>query len=215
MTAPAKFLFDNDFGRGGKSGAASGHHAALAEAEARGFRSGYAAAKAEIAEAAQQHLAGALARSAAALETLARGLRALEGRLEAEAVEVAMAVATKLAPALIAREPIAEVAALATECFRNLHGAPHVVVRINDAIFAAARTHLEEVAATSGFQGRLIVLAAAEIAPGDCRIEWADGGAVRNRAATEGMIAEAVTHYLAVRRPAMTDAMHGGANADE
>jgi flagellar assembly protein FliH len=213
MTGPAKFLFDTDFGSGRKSGAASAHQGSLAEAEARGFRSGYAAAKAEIAEAEQQTLAVALGRSAAALETLARGLRAVEGRLEAEAVEIAVAVATKLAPVLIAGEPLAEVVGLVTECFRHLHGTPHVVVRVNDAIFAAARERLDEVAATSSFQGRLIVLAEAEIAPGDCRIEWADGGAVRSRAAVEGLIAEAVSRYLAARRPA-TDAINCGAMSD-
>jgi flagellar assembly protein FliH len=38
-----------------------------------------------------------------------------------------------------------------------------------------------------------------EIAPGDCRIEWADGGIVRERAATEAAIGEAVARYIAAR----------------
>jgi len=48
--------------------------------------------------------------------------------------------------------------------------------------------------------GRLVVLAQPDIAPGDCRIEWADGGLVRERAAAEAVIAEAVSRYVAVRR---------------
>ena len=67
------------------------------------------------------------------------GLAAVEGRLEAEAVEVAVAVGRKLAPELIAREPFAEIAALATECFKQLVTAPHIVVRVNDALLAAAK----------------------------------------------------------------------------
>ena len=35
--------------------------------------------------------------------------------------------------------------------------------------------------AARGFEGRLVVLAEPEIAPGDCRIEWADGGVVRDQ----------------------------------
>ena len=38
------------------------------------------------------------------------------------------------------------------------------------------------------------------MAPGDCRIEWADGGLVRDRAATEAAIGEAVSRYVAARR---------------
>jgi len=51
-----------------------------------------------------------------------------------------------------------------------------------------------------GFEGRLILLAEPGMAPGDCRIEWADGGLVRDRAATEAAIGEAVSRYLAARR---------------
>ena len=42
--------------------------------------------------------------------------------------------------------------------------------------------------------------AESDIAPGDCRIEWADGGLDRDRARAEAAIAEAVENYLAVRR---------------
>ncbi len=44
------------------------------------------------------------------------------------------------------------------------------------------------------------MLGEADVAPGDCRIEWADGGLVRDRAATEQAITEAVERYVAVRR---------------
>ena len=48
---------------------------------------------------------------------------------------MAVAVAGKLAPELIAREPFAEISALATECFRHLVATPHVVVRIGADIY--------------------------------------------------------------------------------
>ena len=182
MGAPAKFLFDNDFavGERTKSSVALAEHAAkLTEAEAAGYRKGFAAAKAEADQ-----------RAAAAVET----------RLETEAVEVAVAVARKLAPELIAREPFAELSALAAGCFRHLVAAPHVVVRVNDALQERARELLEETARAGGFDGRLVVLAEPEIAPGDCRIEWADGGVKRDRATIEGAIEEAVARYVAARR---------------
>jgi len=41
-------------------------------------------------------------------------------------------VARKLAPALIACEPFAEISALASSCFRELIASPHIAVRVND-----------------------------------------------------------------------------------
>ena len=74
------------------------------------------------------------------------------------------------------------------------------MVRVNDPLYADARERLEEIARMRGFEGRLVVLAEPDIACGDCRIEWADGGVNRDRAAIEAAIGEAVARYLAVRR---------------
>jgi flagellar assembly protein FliH len=198
MSAPAKFLFDNDFGPAKKEKSSvtlAEHGARLADAETIGYRKGFAAAKAET----EQHAAVALQRIAAALEALNRGLGAVETRLETEAVEVAVAVAKKLVPELIAREPFAEIFALATDCFRHLVAAPHVVVRVNEWLHQGARDELERITHASGFDGRLVVLAEPDIAVGDCRIEWADGGVKRDQAATEAVIDEAVARYIAGR----------------
>ena len=43
------------------------------------------------------------------------------------------------------------------------------------------------------------MLAEPDIATGDCRIEWADGGVNRDRSATEAAIDEAVTRYVNAR----------------
>lgn len=211
MSAPAKFLFEADFGAPRPHGADPAAKAALAQAEARGYDNGHAAASAETA----RRGAEALERIGGAIENLAGNLRAIEARLEAEAVDVAVAVARKLAPALVAREPFAELAALAADCFAHLVGAPHVAVRVNDALFAQAREELETIARAHGFDGRLVVLAEPDIAPGDCRIEWADGGVVRDRAKAEAAVAEAVANYLAVRRADARAADPSGAKSDE
>jgi flagellar assembly protein FliH len=204
--AQAKFLFDVDFSAGQSAKEAeptlteAAHQIAVSDAEARGYRNGVNAAEAQLKIEAERNMAAALARIADSLELLARSLNAVEGRFEAESVEVAVAVARKLAPQLIAREPLAEIAALVTECFGELLKAPHVVVRVNDALYATARKHLEDIAHARGFEGRLVVLGEPDIQPGDCRIEWADGGLKRDRAATEAGVIEAVDRYLIVRR---------------
>ena len=200
--SPAKFLFDQDFAAASKAKPAiplEQHEAQLHEAQTTGYLRGFAAARAEILTEAELSSAAALERIVATLEGIGHGLSRVEARLETEAIEVAVAVAKKLAAVLIEREPLAEISELATECFRHLVSAPHVVVRVSDALHAQAREQLEQAARTNGFEGRLVVLAQPEIAPGDCRIEWADGGVNRERSVTEAAIDEAVTRYVKAR----------------
>ncbi len=203
MGAP-KFLFDRDFGPAAETKApaipAVEHAAALAEAETRGYRAGMAAAEAQARTEAERRQALAFERIAAGVEQLRQGLKRVEDRFEAEAVEVALAVGRKLASDLIAKEPFAEITALADQCFREMITAPHIVVRVNTELYSEAKQRLEEIGRARGFEGRLVVMSETDIAPGDCRIEWADGGLKRDRAATEAAIADAVGRYIAARR---------------
>jgi flagellar assembly protein FliH len=206
MKAREKFLFDVDFAKGADLKPAeptltlAEHAAKVAEAETDAYRRGFAAAQAEAKAEADRRVAAAVERIAEKLAGATAALQAVEARLESEAVEVAVAVARKLAPALIAREPFVEIAALASECFRQLVSSPHVAVRVSDTLYAITRAKLDEIARARGFEGRIVVLAEPEIAPGDCRIEWADGGVNRNGAAAEATISEAVTRYVNARR---------------
>ena len=79
--------------------------------------------------------------------------------METEAVDVAVAVARKLCTELIAREPLGEIMALVSDCFSHLVSTPHLVVRINDSLYEAARDKIERLAAQAGFEGRLVILA--------------------------------------------------------
>jgi flagellar assembly protein FliH len=202
MGAPTKFLFDVDFAGGERkqSVALAEHALKLAEAETAAHRRGFAEGQADAKAASDRRIAEALEHIAAGIGHASGELKTIETRLECEAVEVAVAVARKLAPALIAREPFAEIAALAGDCFRQLVSSPHIAVRVNDALYDVARQKLDEIVRAAGVEGRLVVLAEPEIAAGDCRIEWADGGINRNQAAAEAAIAEAVAGYISARR---------------
>ncbi len=201
-----KFLFDTDFAGGDGKSALADQAQKLAAAEAAGREKGYAQAQSDAAVESSRRLTDALDRIAAAIGVANKALAAIETRLECEAVEVAVAVARKLAPALIAREPFAEISALAGDCFRQLVAAPHIAVRVNDALYAVAKEKLDDIARAKSFEGRLVVLAEPDIALGDCRIEWADGGVNRDNAAANAAIGTAVDGYVSARRAA--DAGH-------
>jgi flagellar assembly protein FliH len=206
--APIKFLFDHDFaaaGEGKTSIKLTEHAVKLKEAEAAGYQRGFADGQAEIKAEADRRTAAALERIAATLEKLDRSLSGVEAKVETEAVAVAVAVAMKLAPALMTREPFIEVSALAINCFRQLVASPHVVVRVHDSLHAVAREKLEQLVRECGLESRLVVLAEPEIAPGDCRIEWADGGITRDSAAIEHAIDDAVARYIDAKLSAVSD----------
>jgi flagellar assembly protein FliH len=196
VNQPVKFLFDVEFDRNGSRSRAAEHEAAVTAADAEGYRRGFTAAKAEAIAETERRLAAALGHAADGLGDIFRKLSVLETRLEHEAVEVALSVARKLAPALIAREPLAEIEALVTDVFAHERSAPHVVVRLAEDLLETANARLKEISEQRGFAGRLVLLPAPELAPDECRIEWADGGVVRERAAIENRIAEAVARYL-------------------
>jgi flagellar assembly protein FliH len=141
----------------------------------------------------------ALEEIAIAIKGIAGRFSGIEARMETEAVDVAVAVARKLCTELIAREPLGEITGLVSDCFSHLVSTPHLVVRINDSLYEAARDKIERLAQQAGFEGRLVILAEPEIATGDCRIEWADGGVVLERAAIEAKINELVGRYIASR----------------
>ena len=206
MAGQAKYMFDQDFApdavTGEKPIAMAEHAILLSEAESKGFRDGFAAAELEGTAVAARRTAVAFEQIGDTLDRLARGLAAVEQRLETEAVELAVAIARKLAPELVLREPFAEIAALATECLKQLSTAPHVVIRVNDALLETASTQLTDIARTRGFEGRLVVLAEPELAVGDCKIEWADGGVIRDQAKTDLTIGNAIGRYLEARQTA-------------
>ncbi|MGB7034929.1 MAG: FliH/SctL family protein [Xanthobacteraceae bacterium] len=203
-----KFLFDTDFAGGGDGKSVLADQAQkLAAAEAAGREKGYAQAQSDAAVESSRRLTDALDRIAAAIGVANKALAAIETRLECEAVEVAVAVARKLAPALIAREPFAEISALAGDCFRQLVAAPHIAVRVNDALYAVAKEKLDDIARAKSFEGRLVVLAEPDIALGDCRIEWADGGVNRDNTAANAAIGTAVDGYVSARRAATQDTL--------
>ncbi|MGB8399867.1 FliH/SctL family protein [Bradyrhizobium sp.] len=203
MAAPAKFLFDTDFSAPEKTRERAATSAEIAQkvaaVEARAFGDGYDAGQREAKAESDRRGALALEEIAIAIKAIATRFSGIEARMETEAVDVAVAVARKLCGELIAREPLGEITGLVSDCFAHLVSTPHLVVRINDALYEAAREKIERLAQQSGFEGRLVILAEPEISTGDCRIEWADGGVVLERAAIEAKIDELVGRYMASR----------------
>jgi len=200
--SPARFTFDLDMARTQRKTRVVGEDEIaqmLADARRAGYEEGVAAGRASVEAKAADGLAKAaekLANNAAVMtETL---FQARKAHLE-EAVQLSASIARKLAAHLIARQPQAEMAALISECMASLDHAPHLVIRCHPDLCGPMRAAAEERMKSSGFAGRLVVMGDPDIRLGDGRLEWADGGLVRDINAISNDINSRIGAYLAAR----------------
>jgi flagellar assembly protein FliH len=188
----SKYLFDCDFRSPG--GAKT---TAVQEAEARGRAQGLAEGRRQGAAEAETQLNAAMRRLADAAVGLLAGLDAHQARLEEEALAFGAALGRKLAGSALAAQPLEQILETARASLQHLRGVPHLVVRVNEALVEAVEARVQRIARERGYEGRLVVIGEPDIAPGDGRIEWADGGVVREQA----QIAAAVDAALAGAGP--------------
>ena len=201
--APAKFRFDLDLGHREERNSVMTDSAVAAlvnNARTEGRREGLA----EGERAATVKAAQAIARAA---ELLADHTAALNAALDdnrratlAEAVDLAAVVGKKLAHNLLAKEPAAEIEALIAECLASLDAVPHLVIRCHPELADAVREIAMARIANSGFTGRLVVLGDPDRTISDAKIEWADGGIVRDSAALEAEIDQRIANFIAAHR---------------
>lgn len=200
--APAKFNFDLDLGRPRERNSVVTETAMatlLADARTAGRAEGFAEGERSAMAAAARQLAGAANGLADRVAALAASLEDSKKATLAEAVELAAGIARKLAGALVEREPAAEIEMLIAECLASLDGVPHMVIRCHPSLAGAVREIATARMSTSGFTGRLVVMGDPDQALGDGRIEWVDGGIVRNMAAISAEVDDRVAAYLAAR----------------
>jgi flagellar assembly protein FliH len=197
--APAKFTFDLDLAHR-PANAMSLSDAMRGEIEQQARSAGYAEGLAAGEKAASAAAAQALAAAAASIAQHAASLLAAADKAHAQAERDAIALAStigrKLAAGLIAREPTAEIEALFADCLASLGAVPHLVIRCHPSLADKIREIATARIAQSGFSGRLVVMGEPEIALGDGRIEWAQGGLVRDSAAIAAEIDRRIADYL-------------------
>ena len=173
-----KFLFERDFR---DPDAAPKNLAALQAAEERGHARGLAEGRKQAMAETDTQMAAAMRRLADAAVSLLAGMDAHHARLEDEALAFGTALGRKLAGAALASQPLEAIAAAARASFQHLRGVPHLVVRVNSALVESVDSLVQRMARERGYEGRLVVMGEPDIAPGDGRIEWADGGIVREQ----------------------------------
>jgi flagellar assembly protein FliH len=171
---------------------------AVAGARTEAFIEGQAMARDEE----TARLARAMEAVSMALEQVRHELDGIHASASGEALRFALAFATRLSGTLVERQPLVPIEEAAQRIFDDLRGAPHVAVRVSADLVEPTRDRLQAIARDKGYEGRLIILGEPDILPGDVRIEWADGGIVRNGAAAADVLSLAVEQALAIHSAA-------------
>lgn len=206
MAHPARFTFDLDLGQRSTSAPLKPTvpedlvAQLVAQAREDAYAEGLAAGERNATSMAAQTLAAAAGMLATQTAEMAAALDDAAHQAQSEAIELAASIGRKLALHLLARYPTTELEALIGECMQSLGGVPHLVVRCNPAIADDIRDIATAHMQTSGFSGRLIVMGDPDLRLGDGKLEWVDGGLVRDIGEISKDIDRKITAYLAAAR---------------
>lgn len=206
MASKAKFLFDVPFD--GSRPKVERNYAPkapppkfsaeeLEAAKAAAFAEGEAAGRAAAYGEHQQNLETAFRVIAQQLRAIAVGQQHAQVAASAEATELAVAIARKLAGRLIERQPLDQVEALVLRCMDEMRDEPRLVIRAAEPVVQLLDAKIDQLVAQSGFGGKVALVPDETMALTDCRINWADGSAERRQAALEQEVDQAVERYLA------------------
>jgi hypothetical protein len=112
--------------------------------------------------------------------------------------DLALALARALAPRALARAPLADIEAMLRETLARLEPYPRLELRLPQELVAQGRSLLHRAAAETGYPGELAVTPDATLRPGDARLCWQDGAAVRDLAELEAEALDLVDAWLPV-----------------
>ena len=167
---------------GEAAGRIAGHGQGFAEGRAAGWQEGYERGRAETEATVQARIAGALERIEAGVTQLIDAREATNAERRDQPVRIALAITRKLMPELARRGGLAEVEMMIRSCLIELIDEPRLTVRVADDMADLLRERLETMPGLRGIATRLVVIGEAGMAPGDCRVEWAEGGMERDTA---------------------------------
>lgn len=185
-TPVRKFLFDRSFDDGLGAGEAEKPKPVftLEQMEAtrqEAYASGFAAGQKATQDEQQQAFALFFARLEQQLGLLVKaGMEVWQAQLR-HLEQTALAIVRKLMPEYAASYGLGEIQAIVAQVVAEMAHEPRLVVRVSEAQFDAVNARLKDVTDRQAYAGKVVLLGEAGFSPGDCRVEWADGGIERNQ----------------------------------
>jgi flagellar assembly protein FliH len=177
----------------------------LARAHAQGLAEGREQAGAEAAVTVERRVADALDSIGDRLSELFAHRQDAAAHAAGDAAMVATAIARKMVPEFYRRNAAGEIEhAVATILDRMLEK-PTLTVRTSELLCDELSERIAALTEQRGFAGQVTVTADPKMGEGDCRVEWAGGGAELNSAARWREIDEIIEQNLGGVQAADTD----------
>ena len=149
-------------------------------AREQAFQAGREEGVREAADATEQQAASALQAIGESLPEIFQLQQGANDAHARNAVMVAVAIVRKVFPDLNRKGALGEVERVIEVSMEKLMDPARIVIRVNEELRDGLAQRIEAATVGGGFQENMTVLADAGVAPGDCRIEWSDGGAERD-----------------------------------
>ena len=166
-------------------------------ARRKGEEAGATRGRSEAVAAFDKQVAATLSTIAQQTAAIAKGIAA-EAQAAGKSVDLAMAIVRKLHPALVERQGLAEIESVLAQCLESLKQEPRLVAYVHSVRLDALQERLTQLSASSGFDGRVVLIGDDAMGESDCRVEWADGGVEREAGRILRAVEEALARYIAV-----------------
>ncbi|MCF6327848.1 MAG: hypothetical protein L3J21_11235 [Devosiaceae bacterium] len=196
---PQKFAFDLDMSQDNQNSRLIGEvelSDMLRDAEEKGYKKGLVDGENSAANRNAANLVKATSDLAKRTMAIAKTSDDNQKQILHDAALLGVSTGRKLAANLIARFPLSEIRALIGECLSSLESVPHLVIRCHPDLANAIEVEAKKLMSTSGFDGRLIIMGEPEILLGDARLEWVNGGLVRDMAKISSQIDQHVKSFI-------------------
>ncbi len=148
-------------------------------AREEGFAAGKEAGVREAAAATETQILDALNQVTASFADVCRMQVDSNREIARDMLGVASSIARKAFPDLNARNALGEIDRMVAEILDAILEEPKVQIFVAPELRDPLANRLEKIADRVGYEGRLSVTGDKLLEPGDCRVEWANGGAVR------------------------------------
>lgn len=208
QTVPTKFAFDTIFEENGavhEGPTAAAHRTGtdthIEMMKAAAYEQGMADARAELENKTEDDQANLLKKLLAATTTLMSTADQNALISQQAATDIAHKIALTLAPALIKREPVAEIKAVITDCLQHLHREPHLTIRVSETALEEIRPFVEQMSRECGIEERVLLITDPNLGTSDCKVEWSEGGVSRALAEIQEEIDLIINRYLDALSP--------------
>ena len=197
MVEATKYQFDVEFGDAGQVVSAPVARKKFTFDEVEQIKAEtYAAGEASTTARASESAAEALTHLANQAQMIVQRLDHEAHTVKEFASQLALLTAQTLSQKALEQYSTSEIEAIVEECLQTMPHLPQIIITVAEGYYDVLEPQIQDLVAQHHFTGRVKIATDNNIAVGDCRIEWPNGGLVRDINDMTTQIQEVVTRHL-------------------